>query len=60
MALYKDSPLLADVVEFMESIHFRAYDICEFHRRPMDDAMAQIDILFARKDCSLFAREGWV
>ena len=57
--LYEDSPLLADVVSFMDSHGFRAYDLCEVHLRPLDGAMAQVDVLFVRNDSRLVAREGW-
>lgn len=57
--LYEGCPLLSHVVAFMASRGFRAYDITEFHLRPLDGAMAQVDILFARDDSRLVGTEGW-
>lgn len=42
----KGAPLLADVVSFMGERGFVAYEITEIHRRLLDGAMNQIDILF--------------
>src|SRR5262249_4097827 len=49
------APLLHDVVPFMTAIGFVAYDILEVHRRPLDGALNQIDIVFVRKNCPLIA-----
>lgn len=57
--LYEDSPLVADVLARMESLNFQLYDITELHRRPLDGATAQADLLFVRKQSPLVAHEGW-
>jgi len=41
------APLLHDVVAFMKTLGFVAYDILEVHRRPLDKALNQFDIIFA-------------
>ncbi|MBR0685659.1 FkbM family methyltransferase [Bradyrhizobium manausense] len=47
------APLLDEVVQFMRGIGFVAYDIMEIHRRPLDRATNQIDILFVRPESPL-------
>ncbi|HLW70714.1 MAG TPA: FkbM family methyltransferase [Candidatus Binataceae bacterium] len=49
------APLLHDVVAFMKSLGFIAYDILEIHRRPLDQALNQIDLIFVREQSSLVA-----
>jgi FkbM family methyltransferase len=47
------APILHDVIAFMRSVGFVAYDILEFHRRPLDNALHQIDLLFVRPNSGL-------
>lgn len=47
------APLLDEALTFMRRAGFVAYDVLEIHRRPLDGAMNQIDILFAREKSSL-------
>jgi FkbM family methyltransferase len=47
------APLLDDVVAFMKSQGFVAHDILEFHRRPLDRALNQVDIVFVREQSAL-------
>jgi FkbM family methyltransferase len=49
------APLLHDVVAFMKGLGFLAYDILELHRRPLDKALNQIDILFVSEHSKLIA-----
>ena len=49
------APLLHDVVAFMKTHGFVAYDILEIHRRPLDKALNQVDIIFIREDSRLIA-----
>lgn len=49
------APLLHEVVSFMKEIGFVAYDILEIHRRPLDQALNQIDIMFIPERSSLIA-----
>jgi len=49
------APLLHEVLGFLKSIGFVTYDILEIHRRPLDQALNQIDILFLRENSSLIA-----
>jgi FkbM family methyltransferase len=47
------APLLHDVLVHMKSIGFLTYDVLEIHRRPLDKALNQIDILLIREDSFL-------
>jgi len=47
------APLLDKVVSFMRDLGFVTYDILEIHRRPLDQATNQIDILFIRPSSQL-------
>jgi FkbM family methyltransferase len=49
------APLLHTVVEFMCGLGFVTYDVLEIHRRPLDKALNQIDIVFVRQDSPLIA-----
>jgi FkbM family methyltransferase len=49
------APLLHEVLTYMKSIGFVTYDVLEIHRRPLDGALNQIDILFIRDDSVLLA-----
>jgi FkbM family methyltransferase len=49
------APLLHDVILFMKNANFLAYDILEIHRRPLDRALNQIDIIFVREGSQLHA-----
>jgi FkbM family methyltransferase len=47
------APLLHKVLPFLKSIGFLTYDILEIHRRPLDQALNQVDILFVRESSCL-------
>jgi FkbM family methyltransferase len=49
------APLLHEVVAFMAERDFIASEVVEIHRRPLDQAMSQIDIVFVRKGSHLLA-----
>ncbi len=49
------APLLHDVIAFMKTIGFLTYDILEIHRRPLDKALNQVDIVFVREQSDLIA-----
>lgn len=54
-----NSPLLLDMLNFMDRNGFQAYDICQFMRRPLDQALFQMDVLFVKKDSSLICEKRW-
>ena len=49
------SPILHDVLTYMHERGFVAFDIIEMHRRPLDRALCQIDVLFCRQDAQIRA-----
>lgn len=48
-------PLIHEVLAFMKERGFQSYDILEIHRRLLDGATNQIDILFVRENSPLIA-----
>lgn len=46
---YKESPIFADVITFMNERNFVVYDITDFVYRPYDTAIAQVDLVFVKK-----------
>ena len=59
METYKGAPLLNETVTFMEDHGMLAYDFCTFYRRPLDNALWQVDMVFVRKDSPLRASQRW-
>lgn len=53
------TPMMLEVMNYMNSKGFQAYDICQFMRRPFDKALYQIDLLFIKKDSRLIASKRW-
>lgn len=49
------APLLREILNFMEDRGFVAHDIAEMHRRPLDNALSQIDLIFLKKNSPLLA-----
>ena len=52
-------PGVYEVVEFMHQRGYQVYDICGYLRRPVDDALGQIDLVFARSDGPLCVDRRW-
>ena len=57
--IYKNGPLVLDVLNFMDKHNFQSYDICSIMRRPLDKAIFQSDLLFVKKDSSLIQNKKW-
>ena len=51
----KGAPLLHEVTAFMAEIGFVASEILEMHRRPLDNALSQIDVMFVRKESPILS-----
>lgn len=47
---YTGSPQFYDVVHFMKERGFVAYDIVDGHNRPIDGALAQVDMAFVKEN----------
>ncbi len=59
LATIKDGPELCDLVAFMKSRGFVVFDLLGFARRPLDDALAQIDLLFVPENSPLRRDRRW-
>jgi FkbM family methyltransferase len=46
---YRGAPQLADVIAFMQERGFVVYDIVGGHERPLDGALAQVDLVFVQE-----------
>ena len=53
------TPLLLNMLNFMDTKNFRAYDISQFMRRPLDKTLFQVDMFFVKKDSNLLADKSW-
>ncbi|MDG2053478.1 MAG: FkbM family methyltransferase [Phycisphaerales bacterium] len=51
----KGCPLVDTVIAYLAARDFRACEVIELHRRPLDAAMNQIDLVFVREDHPLFS-----
>lgn len=59
LAIHVGVPLFADVVAFMAERKFRVYDIPTFFRRPFDQALFQVDVIFVSERSPLVASHRW-
>jgi len=58
--IYKNSPLAAEVISFMQDNIFIVYDIYTLMRRPFDNPLFHLDFLFVREDFYLRSSTRWV
>ena len=56
--VYEGAPLAPDIVAQMADMKFRIYDICDLYKRPVDGALLQADLIFARQG-PWFDPERW-
>jgi FkbM family methyltransferase len=59
IAVYDGAPLADEVVAYMAAHGFRVYDVCTFFRRPYDQALWQVDMIFVRATSPLMASTRW-
>jgi len=52
-------PSVHEVIDFMHRRGYQLYDICGYLRRPIDDALGQLDLVFARSDGPLCRDRRW-
>jgi len=57
--IHRGVHLLDDLIAFLRDIDFVAYDICGMHRRPLDSALWQADIMFVPRQSYLRADKRW-
>jgi FkbM family methyltransferase len=59
IAVYQGAPLVDEVIAYMAARGFRVYDVCTFFRRPLDNALWQMDMIFVRATSTLMASTRW-
>ena len=59
IATIRDGPEIAEVIAFLRQKGFVVYDVLGGGRRPLDSALAQLDLLFVKEDSSLRADHRW-
>jgi FkbM family methyltransferase len=59
IAVYQGAPLVHDAVAYMAARGFRVYDVCTFFRRPYDNALWQMDMIFVRAASPLMTSTRW-
>lgn len=57
--VYKEVMLASDLIGYLRQYGFVVYDICEIHRRPLDNCLFQIDFLFVKEDSFLRKDKRW-
>lgn len=58
--IYKNCPLVAQVIAYMQTLDFVLYDICSLMRRPYDKALYQSDFLFVKEASPFRANKQWI
>lgn len=51
--VYKDCPLVSQIILYLDSQGFQLYDIADFRRRELDNSLWQCDMFFIKKDDDL-------
>lgn len=59
IATVRDGPEIADVIAFLKERGFVIYDVLGGERRPLDRALAQLDLLFIKENSPLRADRRW-
>jgi FkbM family methyltransferase len=59
IATIRDGPEIAEVVSYLRQQGFVVYDVLGGGRRPLDSALAQLDLLFVKEDSPLRSDHRW-
>lgn len=59
LEVYHGSTNASEVIGHLYERGFVIYDVCELHRRPLDNALFQADFLFVKKDSFLRENKLW-
>jgi FkbM family methyltransferase len=59
IATIRNGPEIAEVVAYLHDKGFVVYDVLGGGRRPLDSALAQLDLLFVKNDSPLRADHRW-
>jgi hypothetical protein len=57
--IHKGVPLLHEMTGWLFQRGYGAHDICGLTRRPLDDALWQVDTIFVRRDDALRAEKSY-
>jgi FkbM family methyltransferase len=57
--IYFQSTLAHHVIHHLANHGFVIYDVCEIHRRPLDNALVQMDFLFVKENSLLRKDKRW-
>lgn len=57
--VFHEVKLANEVIEYLSRFGFVIYDICDIHRRPLDNALWQMDVLFVKQDSYLRKNKRW-
>ena len=57
--IHKNTPLLHEVIQWLSERGWVAYDICGLIRRPLDNALWQVDFIFVPYDSPFRADKHW-
>ena len=56
---YETMPIVSELVAFMHERGYELYDVPGYFRRPLDGAVGQLDLAFARRDGVLRSSNRW-
>jgi FkbM family methyltransferase len=59
IATIKDGPEIADIVLYLKEKGFALHDMLGSTRRPLDNALAQLDLMFVQEDSAFRADKRW-
>jgi FkbM family methyltransferase len=59
LEVYHGSANASEVINYLYQRGFVIYDVCEIHRRPLDNALFQVDFMFVKIDSFLRANKLW-
>jgi hypothetical protein len=54
-----DVPVFAEIQHYMEKRDYRLYDVLPQYYRPLDGALWQVDVFYARRDSPLVSSRNW-
>jgi len=57
--IHESVPLFGELIEWLGQRGFLAYDICGLTRRPLDDALWQVDVMFVPATSELRVDKRW-
>jgi FkbM family methyltransferase len=57
--VFHDATLAHEVIGYLATQGFVLYDVCDIHRRPLDNALWQMDCLFVKADSPFRENKKW-